>query len=1055
MREICARVATRDTVAHDWAEDSVHARSTGVTALFVGPSGTGKTMSAEALANELGLDLYRIDLAGIVSKYIGETEKNLDRVFAAAAHANAVLFFDEADALFGKRSEVKDAHDRYANIEVAYLLQKMEQFDGVAILATNLKQNLDEAFAAPTHLHRELSVPRGSRAAPAVGDPVAAARAAGRRRRPGLVRARVPALGRQHPQHGDGRGAPGGRGRQDRHPRAPAARDAARIPEAGEEPGAAGGSGVMSRSQSAGLARHAVDASHAERRAQGDSSRAEPRARATSSHPRRCRTRRWGRRWAAARRSEPSVRAEMESRFGADFSTVRIHDELPAHGLAQQQSAQAFTVGNHIAFNNGRYAPGRIGRQAPAGARTCARRPATARRHASFPRQAARWSRRPTSASTQLVSGSGLVAVAGAGAVAMARQPLPEEEMRDLPPPPRSLSESVAKNEKDLSDKALDLEMSRIEDYVQVLPMVPEREHLLSEYKLMFDERVARRKRQESPMPLQYRPNDVKRDIEDAHRAFGLTGQVPQTQYPHSLAEIKLGKPMSRRERYDLMMELQGRKHPLEMDVRQDLRDPEILGKEEFEQEYRSRIAAEKDACDDEYFWPKYERQCKERVNEKYGGPGYVEWRDANYRRAYAHLVQVSAKIDAVKYGGPVSLLGRVAGYGFGTLTGRDPLKTSEDWATVASLGDAYFAYRGMRSQQMRMRNYTASGGLEVYADAPTYQSTALPRSTGALAPARGLDPLQLPSATQRPAPALEKSFAETGNSAPLAASTLAPRVTNAPLTLADPSTARSQRSTADPASFGDASFDALIRDARNSPFGYSLVAGERRGPPPLREDTTRSRAQVDTVAHTEARDNPPQGRVPGAQIQHDTKTLDVTRNLPAGMFPLHPDVINENLRWLQSRRNLPATELHIDPAGGGTRYFADDVPRGRVGDVGMPGQQLQLFPQNQPPGRSYSTEHKFADAFLIPAQAEKIVQARQGAGLPPLDPRQLAISAGEMARWMTTGHSGTERSGRNVDLAGAASRRPAPPPAAATPGPQQGTLPLFEYLMSLQKGNR
>ena len=147
LREICARVATRDTVGREWAQGSVHARATGVTALFVGPSGTGKTLSAEALARELGLDLYRIDLAGIVSKYIGETEKNLDRVFTAAENANAVLFFDEADALFGKRSEVKDAHDRYANIEIAYLLQKMEQFDGLAILATNLKQNLDEAFA--------------------------------------------------------------------------------------------------------------------------------------------------------------------------------------------------------------------------------------------------------------------------------------------------------------------------------------------------------------------------------------------------------------------------------------------------------------------------------------------------------------------------------------------------------------------------------------------------------------------------------------------------------------------------------------------------------------------------------------------------------------------------------------------------------------------------------------------------------------------------------------------------------------------------------------------
>lgn len=142
LRELCARVATRDRVGCN----SVHSRSQAVTALFAGPSGTGKTLAAEALAHELGLDLYRIDLACIVSKYIGETEKNLDRVFAVAENANAVLFFDEADALFGKRSEVKDAHDRYANIEIAYLLQKMEQFDGLAILATNLKQNLDEAF---------------------------------------------------------------------------------------------------------------------------------------------------------------------------------------------------------------------------------------------------------------------------------------------------------------------------------------------------------------------------------------------------------------------------------------------------------------------------------------------------------------------------------------------------------------------------------------------------------------------------------------------------------------------------------------------------------------------------------------------------------------------------------------------------------------------------------------------------------------------------------------------------------------------------------------------
>jgi SpoVK/Ycf46/Vps4 family AAA+-type ATPase len=103
-------------------------------------------MAAEVIANALALDLYRIDLAQVVSKYIGETEKNLDRVFTAATNANAILFFDEADALFGKRTEVKDSHDRYANLEVSYLLQKMEQYEGIAILATNLADNLDQAF---------------------------------------------------------------------------------------------------------------------------------------------------------------------------------------------------------------------------------------------------------------------------------------------------------------------------------------------------------------------------------------------------------------------------------------------------------------------------------------------------------------------------------------------------------------------------------------------------------------------------------------------------------------------------------------------------------------------------------------------------------------------------------------------------------------------------------------------------------------------------------------------------------------------------------------------
>jgi SpoVK/Ycf46/Vps4 family AAA+-type ATPase len=146
LREIVATVRGRPVVLDEWGAGRKLASSAGVTLLFAGPPGTGKTMAAEVIAGELGLDLYKIDLSTLVSKYIGETEKNLDRIFSEAQHSNAILFFDEADAIFGKRSEVKDAHDRYANIEVSYLLQRMEAYDGVTILATNLRANLDEAF---------------------------------------------------------------------------------------------------------------------------------------------------------------------------------------------------------------------------------------------------------------------------------------------------------------------------------------------------------------------------------------------------------------------------------------------------------------------------------------------------------------------------------------------------------------------------------------------------------------------------------------------------------------------------------------------------------------------------------------------------------------------------------------------------------------------------------------------------------------------------------------------------------------------------------------------
>ncbi len=159
LREVVITVRQRGRVMEDWGFGRKVATTPGLGLLFSGPSGTGKTLAAEILAGELGMALYRVDLSRLVDKYIGETEKNLARVFAEAGRASAILFFDEADALFGHRSEVRDAHDRYANIEAAYLLQRMEAFDGVVILATNLRKNIDPAFLRRLHFTVEFHSP--------------------------------------------------------------------------------------------------------------------------------------------------------------------------------------------------------------------------------------------------------------------------------------------------------------------------------------------------------------------------------------------------------------------------------------------------------------------------------------------------------------------------------------------------------------------------------------------------------------------------------------------------------------------------------------------------------------------------------------------------------------------------------------------------------------------------------------------------------------------------------------------------------------------------------
>jgi len=157
LQSIAKRYQHANLVYDHWGFAPTPSR--GLVALFSGPSGTGKTLAAEIVAGALGLDVFKLDLSSVVSKYIGETEKNLDAVFDAAASGNMVLFFDEADALFGKRSEVKDARDRYANIEVSYLLQRLESYDGIVVLATNFEKNIDEAFLRRIHARIEFMIP--------------------------------------------------------------------------------------------------------------------------------------------------------------------------------------------------------------------------------------------------------------------------------------------------------------------------------------------------------------------------------------------------------------------------------------------------------------------------------------------------------------------------------------------------------------------------------------------------------------------------------------------------------------------------------------------------------------------------------------------------------------------------------------------------------------------------------------------------------------------------------------------------------------------------------
>ncbi|MFT3772514.1 MAG: ATP-binding protein [Minicystis sp.] len=159
LQEICTHIRHRSRVMEGWGFDRKLALGKGVSVLFAGPPGTGKTLAAGVMARELGLELYHVELPAVLSKYIGETEQHLSQLFDEAEQSSVILFFDEADTLFGKRTEVKDAHDRNANLEASYMLQRMETYEGVSILASNFTKNMDEAFVRRMRFIVELPIP--------------------------------------------------------------------------------------------------------------------------------------------------------------------------------------------------------------------------------------------------------------------------------------------------------------------------------------------------------------------------------------------------------------------------------------------------------------------------------------------------------------------------------------------------------------------------------------------------------------------------------------------------------------------------------------------------------------------------------------------------------------------------------------------------------------------------------------------------------------------------------------------------------------------------------
>lgn len=493
----------------------------------------------------------------------------------------------------------------------------------------------------------------------------------------------------------------------------------------------------MSRSH-APDARHAVDAAHA--RGQRGEQRTQHAPDAAKSLPGTVSNHAVAQALGSGAPLTPEVRSEMEARFGVDLADVRIHDQPSDQQLAQSLSAKAFAVGDHIAFNRGHYAPGtRDGKHLLAHelAHVIQQRrgASTAPQPQGGPLEAA-----AEHAASDVVGGSGPVTVSGASGVGVARQPLPDEPASDLPRP-RSLGGSLVKSEDALSDEALHREIDLIQQWLDRYPAEPGSDHLILEWNLLIAEDLSRTGRRVAQAAQQPKPPEGSvaamagmvhqgrlegEEAAAAHRSYRGTGLVPKTVSPLAPVEVKVGRPMSRSERYDAMLKLQGQAEPVtvsdlsfdEVFPGEGRRDPEFLTHDEFKKEFYDRYKQKESDCSSGITRPDVRDRCLHNLQGEWGGAAFRAAREESYQRAYALWLHAQEQIESMQSGGPISLAGRVGGYALGAATGHDALRWSEYGADLGGMGDLGFSMYGAASERARLQSYSEGGGLQVGRDA-------------------------------------------------------------------------------------------------------------------------------------------------------------------------------------------------------------------------------------------------------------------------------------------------------------------------------------------------